>query len=318
MYLVCGEALYDVFVDPVSIGNPNKVSLSAKAGGSPHNVAIGLARLGCPVSFATEIAPDTLGRLLESKLTVEGVDGRFIRRTGKATPLAMVDVDSFGNPRYSFHGLDSILFHPDPEAVMPEWKSIFGLHVGSISIVSRQSSTVLLGLMKGVPDRVINSFDPNIRPAFEPDIKKWRIAVEAFRQHAHMIKVSEDDLEALYGPGVDSSAIAQHWLSVRCSLIAVTRGEQGASLYSRAAGRVDVPAIKVIVADTVGAGDSFQAAMLAWLVEKGHASPLQLAKLSSEQIRAMGQFSSEAAAITCRHRGPELPYRKALREPAAR
>lgn len=316
MYLVCGEALYDVLIDPTGPASPNKLSLSAKAGGSPHNVAIGLARLGCPVSLATEIASDTLGRLLESRLAAEGVDDRFMRRTGKATPLAMVDVDARGNARYAFHGLDSILFHPDPEAIKPHWKSIYGVHVGSIPIVSRQSSAMLLDLLRTAPKQIINSFDPNVRTAFEPDIERWRVSVEAFRQLAHLIKVSEEDLKTVYDRDVDVDAIAQRWLSPHCSLVVVTRGERGASLYSRSAGRIDVPAVKVIVADTVGAGDSFQAAMLAWLAEKRLASPSALARLSPEQLTAMGHFCSHAAAITCRHRGPEFPYRKALPEPA--
>lgn len=315
MYLVCGEALYDVLIDPTGAASPNKVSLSAKAGGSPHNVAIGLARLGCPVALATEIAPDTLGRLLESRLAAEGVDGKFLRRTGKATPLAMVDVDALGNARYVFHGLDAILFHPDPEAIKPHWKSIYGVHVGSIPIVSRQSSAMLLDLLRTAPKGIINSFDPNVRIAFEPDIERWRLGVESFRKLAHMIKVSEEDLKAIYGADVDEGVIAQRWLSPHCTLVVLTRGARGASLYSRSAGRVDVPAVKVIVADTVGAGDSFQAAMLAWLAEKRLASPSALAKLSPEQLSAMGHFCSQAAAITCRHRGPEFPYRKALPDP---
>lgn len=318
MYLVCGEALYDVLIDPHGSANPNKVSLSAKAGGSPHNVAIGLARLGCPVSLATELAPDTLGRLLESRLAAEGVDGRFLRRTGKATPLAMVDVDAQGNARYAFHGLDSALFHPDPEAIKLHWESICGLHVGSIPIVSRQSSAMLLDLLRTAPKGIIGSLDPNVRTAFEPDIERWRISVESFARLAHLIKVSEEDLKTIYNADVDDSVIAQRWLAAHCSLVVVTRGARGASLYTRSAGRIDVPAVKVIVADTVGAGDSFQAAMLAWLAEKRLASPAALAQLSPEQIRAMGHFCSQAAAITCRHRGPEFPYRKALPDPPAK
>jgi fructokinase len=318
MYLICGEALYDVFIDPNTSGNSTLLSLSAKAGGSPHNVAVGLARLGCPVALATEIATDTLGRSLEARLRAEGVDCRVLRTTAKATPLAMVDVDAAGVPRYAFHGLDSVLFHPDSVAMNPLWRSIHGVHVGSIPIVSRQSSAMLLELIKGVPQRVITSFDPNVRLAFEPDVERWRTAVEAFREHSNLIKVSEEDLAVLSGSSVaagrvDADAVAARWLTGRCSLVVVTRGSAGASLYSSRAGKVDIPAIKVVVADTVGAGDSFQAAMLAWLEEKHAAGPAELANLSSDQLKAMGSFAAHAAAETCRHRGPEFPYRKALR-----
>jgi fructokinase len=313
MYLICGEALYDVFITPNTAGTATMLALSAKAGGSPHNVAIALARLGCPVAIATEIAPDTLGRSLEARLRSENVDCRLLRRTARATPLAMVDLDASGLPHYAFYGLDTVLFHPDLEALKPHWKAIHGVHVGSIPIVSRQSSANLLELIKEVPQRVITSFDPNVRLAFEPDVKHWRTAVEAFRQHSNLIKVSEKDLNVLFGSSVDVDSVAKRWLSARSSLVVVTRGARGATLYSNAGGQVEIPANKVIVADTVGAGDSFQAAMLAWLEENHVAAPSELAKLSTDQLRAMGQFASSAAAATCRHRGPEFPYRKALR-----
>jgi fructokinase len=237
----------------------------------------------------------------------------LLRTTAKATPLAMVDVDAAGVPRYAFHGLDAVMFHPDREALEPLWKKLHGVHVGSIPIVARQSSAALLELVRGVPPRVVTSFDPNVRLAFEPDIERWRTAVDAFRQHSNLIKVSEEDLRVLFGSLVDTDEVARSWLSARCSLVILTRGAAGASLYSSSAGRVDVPAINVVVADTVGAGDSFQAATLAWLEEKHLAAPSELARLSAEQLMGMGQFAAHAAATTCRYRGPEFPYRKALR-----
>jgi fructokinase len=314
MYLVCGEALYDVFVDPMGIDVRRKVGLTAKAGGSPYNVAIGLARLGCAASLATEIADDALGRNLEARLLSEGVDCQFIRRTGKVTPLALVDVDAAGNARYAFYGLDSVLFHPDPVAVKKRWGMILGIHVGSIPIVSAQSSERLLELIVAAPPKVLISFDPNVRLAIEPDAGRWREAVERFRQHAHLIKVSEEDLTYLYGTNSDLNAIARGWLSNRCSLVIVTRGERGATYYSRSAGTIEIPPVPVVVADTIGAGDSFQAATLAWLVENRHASPAELTVLSSADIENLGQFAASAAAATCRHRGPEFPYRKTLRD----
>jgi len=312
MYLVCGEALYDVFVDPPPADARGKVSLFAKVGGSPYNVAIGLARLGCATSLATEIASDTLGRNLETRLRTEGVDCQFIRRTAKSTALAMVDVDATGAPRYVFYGLDQALFHPDIAAVSRQWNSLFGIHVGSIPIVSSQSADHLLELVTAAPDRVLISLDPNVRLAIEPSAARWRDAVERFRQYAHLIKVSEEDLAHLYGTSVDTDAIAQSWLAYRCVSVVVTRGERGATIFSRSTARIDIAPVYAIIADTVGAGDSFQSAMLAWLVDNHRVSPLGLAKLSADELLAMGRFAARAAAATCRHRGPEFPSRKAL------
>jgi len=312
MYLICGEALYDVFIDPMDADVRRKISLTAKAGGSPYNVAIGLARLGCAVSLATEIAGDTLGRQLEARLELEGVDRQFLRRTAQATPLAMVDVDSTGTPRYAFYGLEDCLFHPSLPAVKKQWPALLGVHVGSIPIVSAQSSDHLLELVTATPAKVLVSFDPNIRLAIEPDAGRWRDAVERFRQRAHLIKVSEEDLANLYGAAADLDAIAAGWLGGRCSLVAVTRGAKGATYYSRAAGKIQIPSVPVVVADTVGAGDSFQAAMLAWLAEHRHASPGELAALTPKDVEALGHFAAHAAAATCRQKGPEFPYRKSL------
>ena len=312
MYLICGEALYDVFVDPLDADVRRRVGLTAKPGGSPYNVAIGLARLGCPVSLATEIAADTLGRQLEARLELEGVDRQFLRRTARATPLAMVDVDAGGTPRYAFYGLDAMLFHPDPAALQKRWPVLSGVHVGSIPIVSAQSAEHLQALVAGAPAKLVVSFDPNIRLAIEPDAGLWRAAVERFRRHAHLIKVSEEDLVNLYGRDADFDAIAQRWLTDRCSLVVVTRGAHGVSCYSRAAGRIQIPAVPVVVADTVGAGDSFQAAMLAWLAENRRNTPAGLASLTAGDIGNLGRFAVQAAAATCRQKGPEFPYRRSL------
>jgi fructokinase len=315
MYLICGEALYDVFVDPMDADVRRKISLTAKAGGSPYNVAIGLARLGCPVSLATDIAGDTLGRHLEARLESEGVDRQFLRRTAKATPLAMVDIDSSGTPRYAFYGLEDCLFHPSLAAVKRQWPSLLGLHVGSIPIVSARSADPLLKLVAAAPAKVIVSFDPNIRLSVEPDAARWRDSVERFRGHAHLIKVSEEDLVNLYGTDADLESIAAGWLGERCSLVAITRGALGVTYLSRSAGTIRIPSVPVVVADTVGAGDSFQAAMLAWLAENRHASPAELASLTAREIEALGQFAVHAAAATCRQKGPEFPYRKSLQPP---
>jgi fructokinase len=313
MYLICGEALYDVFLDPVAPDSDLQVTLHARPGGSPHNIAIGLARLGCAVALATEIARDSLGRRLERRLKKEGVDCRFLRCTAAATPLAMVDIDESGAAHYVFHGLDRLIYHPDLLAVQQNWDSLFGIHVGSVPIVSRQSASQLLKLVSSTADRVLVSFNPHVRLSLEPDVARWRRAVEDFRTHAHLIKVSEDDLLLLYGEGSDGDSAANRWLEHRCSLVVVTRGAKGATLFTRHHGRIDVESAPVVVADTIGAGDSFQAAMLAWLAEHRRVSPLELSQLEAGELAELGRFASHAAALTCRYRGPQFPYRRALK-----
>jgi fructokinase len=198
--------------------------------------------------------------------------------------------------------------------VQKSWNEIRGIHVGSIPIVSAQSSGELIELIREVPEDVLVSFDPNVRLSVEPDVELWVDKVEEFRRHAHFIKVSEEDLANLYGSAVDENSIAQQWLSNRCSLVALTRGERGSTYYSRSEGRIDIPAEAAVVLDTVGAGDSFQAASLAWLAENQQAVPARLSALSRRALEDLGRFAANAAAATCSQRGPEFPYRAALRK----
>jgi fructokinase len=313
MYLVCGEALYDVFMDSHG-ADSRHFQMTAKVGGSPYNVAVGLARLQCAVALATQVADDVLGRHLDAQLQKEGVDRRFVRHNGKATPLALVDVDSAGRPCYSFYGLEEALFHPDPALVKENWERIDGIHLGSIPIVSGLSSSPLLELARDAPSDVLVSFDPNVRLTIEPSVARWRECVARFRQFAHFIKVSEEDLSNLYGADFDADAIANSWLTGRCSLVAVTRGERGATYYSRSQGRIEIPPVPIVIADTVGAGDSFQAATLAWLAERRCVEPGLFSELSAAAITELGHFAARAAAATCSQRGPEFPYREALNE----
>jgi fructokinase len=184
--------------------------------------------------------------------------------------------------------------------------------VGSIPIVSKQSSTRLLQVVASAPERILVSFDPNVRLRVEPNIARWQYAVEKFRRYAHLIKVAEEDLANLYGPETNISALAQEWLEHRCSLLVLTRGDRGATLFSRKFGAIDIEPSPVVVADTVGAGDSFQAAMLAWLSERHRLSPIELSRLTALELRDLGRFAARAASFTCGYRGPHFPHRNAL------
>jgi fructokinase len=186
--------------------------------------------------------------------------------------------------------------------------------VGSFPIVSRLSSAPLLDLVASRHD-VLISLDPNVRLAAEPDVSLWRKQVEAFRRAAHLIKVSEEDLAVLHGADADVEAIAGSWLGGRSSLVVLTRGERGCVLFSLRHDRIEVPAVETEVVDTVGAGDTCQAALLCWLDEAGHATPTHLQDLTQVQLRELGTFANRASAITCSRRGPDMPRRDELLKP---
>ena len=240
-------------------------------------------------------------------LAEEGVNGDYLVASDAPTTLAMVGVDAQGSPQYSFRGegcADRLLRREH----LPELDArVRGLHVGSYSLVVTPIADTLFELVGRESDRRLISLDPNVRLNVEPDIQLWRRRIEAFAAHAHLIKVSEEDLGLLY-PERDPQDVARQWLGERCQLVFLTHGGDGASVHSRRHGHWSVPAQAVQTRDTVGAGDTFQAALLAYLARHGLDSAQGLAGISREQLDGMLELAIRAAALTCSRVGPDLPY----------
>ncbi|GAB2793490.1 carbohydrate kinase [Halomonas shantousis] len=312
MFLVCGEALFDFFAAPgAADGDASSLEFEAVAGGSPFNVAIGLRRLGCESALFAGLSTDFLGQRLARVLAREGVSRDYLVRLDDPTTLAMVALDAGGSPQYAFYnerGADRRL----TAAHLPQLAAdIRGLHVGSYSLVVSPTAETLQALVEREAEHRLISLDPNVRLQIEPDGERWRERIEALARQAHLIKVSEEDLVTLYGEH-HAEAVAQGWLSERCQLVIMTRGGQGVTAFSRTHGRLTQAACPVEMVDAVGAGDTFQAAMLCWLDEQRLATPSGIADLSASQIEAMLRFAGRAAALTCTRRGPDLPHREEL------
>ena len=308
MILVCGEALFDIFLGPASGDDEGSVMLRGLAGGSAFNVAVGLARLGRSVALATQLSDDLLGKSLAKMLTREGVDLTFVRHTSDPTPLALVETGA-GGPRYTFHGVREMRL--DPAQCPSRDDRITGIHVGSMSVISGRSSERLLDLMADAGGRLV-SFDPNVRLAVKPDPGLWRSQVDRFRRYANLVKVSLEDVEAVYGAGCDAEQIVSGWVTGETKIVVLTLGAQGSVLFS-CSGRLEIPADPVAVVDTVGAGDTFQAALLCWLGENDIVDAGALGSLSAEKLRSMAAFATSAAALTCSRRGANMPRRAELR-----
>lgn len=306
MYLVCGEALFDFFSVEPSPRN-SEVEFKAVAGGSPFNVAIGLRRLGVESALFTGISTDYFGLRLRRVLAEEGVTADYLVGSDAPTTLAMVGLNQHGSPQYSFRGEGCADRQLHCEDIPQLDAQVRGIHIGSYSLVVKPVADTLLELVKAQHQQRLISYDPNVRLNPQPDIALWRRSVETFVNYAHMIKVSDEDLALLY-PEQDPQALANSWLSERCQLVFLTRGQQGASVFSHQHGHWDVPAAPVITRDTVGAGDTFQAALLAYLQRNDLDSPVGLATISREQINAMLKLAVGAAAITCSRTGPDLPF----------
>ena len=307
MFLSCGEALYDLF--PASVTDSGFV-FDARIGGSPFNVAIGLSRLGRGSGLFTGLSRDPLGRRLEQTLREEGVETTWLVSKPNQTTLALVGLGPDGVPQYSFYGHDAADCSVGERDLPDLPGSVSAMHFGSYSLVVEPTGSSLLQLARRHCDGKLISFDPNPRLNVEPDVGRWRRRVEAFSEIADLIKLSDEDLDVLFpGDGIDR--VVNRWNTLGVPLVVVTRGGDGALVSLR--GEVfETPGHTVEVVDTVGAGDSFQAALLCGLDELGKATKPGLSEVSLDEFRRIVDFAMTAAAMTCTRRGADLPRRSDL------
>jgi fructokinase len=307
MIVVGGEALMDVFVTG---DTPTGVAMDARVGGSPFNVAIGLARLRQPVAFFGGVSRGVLGERLMQVLIEEGVDTRCTVRLPAPTTLGLVALDAAGVADYAFYGDGAAdrLLSPEAIACVPP---PLALHVGSYAMVVEPTANTLRALVEREHVRSVVAYDPNVRVNVEPDLQRWRDTVQWMAARCSLLKVSAEDLQRLY-PGEPVEGLAARWLAAGVALVVVTHGELGARAWT-AAHRLDGPALPVRLIDTVGAGDSFQAALLCALAECGALQRDALRELPLDVLRAVMLFAVRAAAITCSRRGADLPRRDDLR-----
>ncbi len=308
MFLVCGEALYDLFVEETT---PAGLRIDARIGGSPFNVAVGLARLGRTAALLTGVSTDALGDRLAAALAAEGVETRFLARMTNPTTLAVVALGPEGEPRYTFYGegaADRSLTRED----LPDLPgSLSCLHFGSFSLVVNPTAGTLLDLAERERGRRFISLDPNVRANVEPDLERWRREIERFARAADLVKLSEEDLAHL-DPTASPDRLATTWLDQGARLVVLTRGARGAVLWTRT-DRVDHPGFAVDVVDSVGAGDAFQAALLTGLDEAGRLTAGRDGdRVTESEARRLLELACAAAARSCSRRGADFPRRAEL------
>ncbi len=308
MIVVCGEALFDVFANSETATG---INLDARVGGSPFNVAVGLARLAQPVCLLTQISRGFLGEILIRRLQGEGVDIRTVQRSDAPTTLSLVGVDAKGVPSYAFYGegcADRLL---SAEALDQLPAGVRAINFGSYATVTGATAATQRALVERSHGTALIAYDPNIRLNVEPDLAVWRAQIAWMLPRTHLFKLSDEDLGLVY-PGRSLESVAQDALASGVALVVVTRGGEGAVAWTAQA-QVQSPPVKVQVIDTVGAGDTFQAAMLTWLAEHDVLSPAGLRALDATKVQALLGFATRAAAITCSRRGADLPRRAELK-----
>lgn len=304
MILVCGEALIDLVVGPPE---GNEMPARAVAGGSPFNVAVGLARLGVETAFLGGISHDRFGGFLADILAREGVDDRFLVRTDRLSTISAVATASDGQPSYSFHGegaADRSLGLADLPAVLPA--EIQALTFGSYTMAVEPVGSAFAALAESQKGQRVISVDPNLRPSVVGDMARWSAAAERFYRAATLIKASDEDVRVAWGGQITLAEAASYWLDCGAKLVVITEGVQGAVAFSEA-GSVSVPGRPVIVRDTIGAGDTFHAALLAQLAKTGRLHPDAIAALDLPAIGELLTYATAAAAITVARHGADLP-----------
>ena len=301
MIVVCGEALIDM------ISNGDGTQQSAPGGG-PFNTARALARLGVPTAFLGRLSDDVFGRELAELLKADGANLQLASVGSEPTTIAMAEVDSNGLAEYQFlvQGTSAPNLTPEmvPERFGPE---VTALHFGTLGLVLEPMASTLMQLMISERGRRLVMLDPNIRIGLVPDSEYRDLLYIAISQST-IVKASEADLAWLY-PGLDHEEAADRILSEGVSLVAVTLGARGAFGAHRDA-RLSVDAPYVEVVDTIGAGDAFGAALMAWLYDH-HLLSVDLS-LSPDELRAALKFACLVAALTCARAGADPPTRADL------
>jgi fructokinase len=302
MLLSYGEALIDFL--PVAAADGGG-AMRPHVGGSCYNVAVGMARLGAPTGFIGGISTDLFGRMIADHATESGVDLRFATRSAYPTKLAFVRVTD-GQAQYAFFDENTASRNWDFSAGAIPFDAIDALHLGSAPLIAERTARPSRALIADARGKTTVSFDPNCRPGRVTDKPRYLANVAEIVAASDIVRMSDADFEYLYG-GSDYEAKARSLLADGAKLVVITCGERGALAWHAAAGAFKVAAPQTGVVDTIGAGDSFQAALLVALRTLGRIKVPALAEVSADELRRALTFAAACAAVTCARAGASPP-----------
>ena len=306
MIICCGEALIDMLPRTATTGEP---ALAPYSGGAVFNSAIALGRLGVPVEFFSGLSSDLFGEQLQASLAASHVGTRFAHISSRPTTLAFVHLVD-GHASYVFYD-ENTAGRMLSEDDLPELgRDVDAMLFGAISLIPEPCGATYEALMAREHRHRVTMLDPNIRPAFIPDRERHLARMNRMVGMADIVKLSDEDLK-WFGEAGSVDEIAADWLERGPKLIVITRGSQGATGYTRNHS-VTVTPKPVAVVDTVGAGDTFNAGILASLHEQGALSKSALADLSEDAIRSALSLGAAAAAITVSRAGANPPWKTEL------
>ncbi len=294
---VVGEVLIDLI--------PDADQYLAIVGGGPANTAKALAKLGVKAHFIDGISTDKYGQMAKAELLAANVLLDYAQYSNKPTCTAKVTLSSSGSASYEFAIADTATFDfsdlwlPNPQDLKPSL-----LHIGTLATVIEPGASVLFEWAHSVAQVAPIVFDPNIRPAVLGNRDEYVKKVEKWVAISSAVKASDEDLNWLY-PGKAINEIVNKWLEVGVELVVVTLGDKGITAYRENEQR-SVDAVKVVVANTVGAGDTVGAVLVEVIVKNG------LDKLTGEVLKSMLNRAVKAAAITVSRTGANPPSKEEI------
>jgi fructokinase len=288
-------------------------------GGSPGNVAVGIARLGQPASFVSKLADDFFGHYLRTYLESQQVASDLLRIDPQApSTLAFVTFEA-GEPHYTFYGQDAAdtLMTPEeiPTACFEETR-IF--HFGSISLLRGTTPSAVLFAVEQLRGKALLSFDPNLRPRMVRDEVQYRELIARLVGMSDIVKLSAADLDWL-APQQPREDVAADLLRQGAALVVVTQGGTGVMALRATddgAGLQQwrLPAFPITLSNTIGAGDAFSAGLLAALAEAGVDTRDALMQLDAAEVERILRFAGAVSAITCTRPGADPPRRTEVQQ----
>ncbi|WP_337267949.1 carbohydrate kinase family protein [Oryzifoliimicrobium ureilyticus] len=302
MILCCGEALIDMLPRETTRGEKG---FAPYAGGAIFNTAIALGRLGVPSAFFTGLSDDMMGDVLRETLRDSKVDFSYCATLSRPTTIAFVKLVD-GHATYAFYD-ENTAGRMITEADLPKLgDECEALHFGAISLIPEPCGSTYESLMQREYTKRVISLDPNIRPGFIKDKASHLARIRRMAAMADIVKFSDEDL-AWFGLEGDEETLARHWLHHGAKLVVVTRGAEGATGFTENL-KVTVPSERVEVVDTVGAGDTFDAGVLASLKLQNLLTKAQVANLSEVQVRKALELGAKSAAVTVSRAGANPPW----------
>ncbi|MGC5565364.1 carbohydrate kinase family protein [Streptomyces sp. FR-108] len=296
MIVVAGEALIDLVPsEPGALA-----ALAPRRGGGPYNTAVALGRLGSRTAFCSRISTDAFGEALADGLREAGVDVSSVQRGTEPTTLAVASVAADGSAAYSFYvegTADRLFSAPDR---LPDGTR--AVSFGTCSLVLEPGASAYEELMRSASAQgVFTTLDPNIRAGLIADPDAYRARFRSWLPSVSLLKLSEEDARWLGGT-------PREWLASGPSAVVITRGGDGLTAFTRDGGEYSVPGAPVDVVDTIGAGDTVNAALLHGLAARDALSEAGLVGLGADGWGELLRFAARAAAITCSRAGAEPPY----------